>query len=829
MQVCKHVLKQVESNLANVRSRSRTINALEIHCLRSDSGCGGIPSLSDQICRERVLEILASSTRERIELISFNYINNGAIMKLDVIESAAVELQNLSSYRKNAISIINSALELSLKPRSVENKQKKGHEQKNNNGAGNNNLLCELCSSMQRRELESLSQVLKKNPLEAREAAIQNKELVSLFEKINKNGNKNGCGACSSKFVAAYLSPLRSFPSGAFYKDFVYNSESDYSFLFTGMNTKTGMKHTNIDMRKQFKDTVIEPYDVKGYQVRVRKNQKNVAGYSVDSSDFNLYQYSISLGARNLSFIRALSDEIKNVMLEKSRSVNLRSVEDLRVELSSTSLLLLDKAIRKPEWDDLSDMVPEEKNVIAWMAVDNVIGYGIYTPLIYDTNVTDIELKEVADEIYKITCRHLYSRPKKMCVVDAEINKTEVENLVKNIIPRIAGTVGDTALFKNDTLETAGEIAGVGKIRCTINRPPITKGYHVELRKHAKKLSIPELMALGEASAETFSLLWTFSLLAKMSIMFVGPVGSGKTTLMVASQAGAPESLVWGVVGDIDELQGISGDYVLFKTIAGDSTSRDLVRRKLLRKRKDKVIVQEIRDQKDAEDYISQRQQGEAILSTTHARSIDELVDRFRFNFQIPEEYVYKSIDAVVVMNERDRQVIDTVGVMLREPGNEAADEVVKRNSSEPIIGNEESVLKDNDKDKGNRVYKVLEYDYDSDTWLWKNMSGETTDFTSALKDLSTVPCVQNALKMQEIPLTSDNFIDLVSLGAVAINELLGKCFKKQSSGIYLPAISDKEVFRLTKECLQTAYDLYIHGFNKDLATERLKAWLQDR
>jgi hypothetical protein len=112
-------------------------------------------------------------------------------------------------------------------------------------------------------------------------------------------------------------------------------------------------------------------------------------------------------------------------------------------------------------------------------------------------------------------------------------------------------------------------------------------------------------------------------------------------------------------------------------------------------------------------------------------------------------------------------------------------------------------------------------------TWIWKNKNGDASDFSSALGDLSTVPSIRNALRMQENSLTPERFAELGVIGVFAINELLAKCFKKQPSGIYAPVISDKEVFRLTKECLQTAYDLYIHGYKKDIAIERLIEWLQ--
>ncbi len=80
---CKYTLKQVESNLANVRSRSRTINVLEVHCTKSD--CHGIPLISSYVCREKILDVLSEHSRQRIELISFHYIDNGSKMRMDII------------------------------------------------------------------------------------------------------------------------------------------------------------------------------------------------------------------------------------------------------------------------------------------------------------------------------------------------------------------------------------------------------------------------------------------------------------------------------------------------------------------------------------------------------------------------------------------------------------------------------------------------------------------------------------------------------------------------------------------------------------------------
>lgn len=781
---CKYTLKQVESNLANVRSRSRTINVLEVHCTKSD--CHGIPFISSYVCREKILDVLSEHSRQRIELISFHYISNGSTMRMDIMENAAVELQNLGSGSRNAIQKIQKSL-AGKNGENIRNKKESQNE--------NDNLLCIRCQHVQKRELTSLISSIKRNPLEAKKKATESKDLIQYLGKVNKN---NGCRSCISGFIGTCTSP-KNIGSGLYYKDYAYTGETDYDSLYPGIITRTNVHRPGIENNKEFRDYVVDPYIVKGYQVYIKRNKKKIAGQEIATSDFNLYGYSVSLGTRIIALMNALSDEIKDVLLER-RPTGVKSVEDMRIELQSTAIIKLERLIKKPDWDDLADTGSDEKNLIAWLAIDSVQGYGILTPLIYDPNVTDIEIKEVADDVYKITCRHLYSRPKKMCVVDVNLNKTEIENLVKNIVPRIAGTVGDTALFKNDTLETAGMIEGMGKIRCTINRPPITKGYHLELRKHAKKLSIPELMALGEAPVEAFSLLWIFALLSKMSMMFVGPVGSGKTTLLVAAQSCAPESLVWGVVGDIDELEGISGDYVLFKTISGDSESREKVRKKLLRKRKEKVIIQEIRDSKDAEDYVSQRQQSEAILSTTHARSIEEVVDRFKFNFGIPEEYVYKSFDALVVMNERSNLIIETIGVIDHQ----------------------------NENDR-NKIYRMFEFDYnDGSKWYWKNRKGEITDFASSLRDLSTLPCVRNALIMQETPMSTERLKELVDLGVFAINELFDKCFTKQSSGLHLPIRSDREIFKLTKICMQTAYDLYMQRFDITSTREGLKAWLEE-
>ncbi|KPQ41355.1 MAG: hypothetical protein MPEBLZ_04093 [Candidatus Methanoperedens nitroreducens] len=106
--LCKYTVKQVESNLANVRSRSRTINVLEVHCTKSE--CHGIPLLSNSVCREQILDILSEHSRQRIEFISFHYANNGSTMRMDIVENAAVELQNLGSGSRNAIQKIQKVL-----------------------------------------------------------------------------------------------------------------------------------------------------------------------------------------------------------------------------------------------------------------------------------------------------------------------------------------------------------------------------------------------------------------------------------------------------------------------------------------------------------------------------------------------------------------------------------------------------------------------------------------------------------------------------------------------------------------------------------------------
>ncbi len=81
---------------------------LEIHCTKSE--CHGIPLLSNSVCREQILDILSEHSMQRIELISFHYIDNGSTMRMDIMENAAVELQNLGSGSRSAIRKIQKVL-----------------------------------------------------------------------------------------------------------------------------------------------------------------------------------------------------------------------------------------------------------------------------------------------------------------------------------------------------------------------------------------------------------------------------------------------------------------------------------------------------------------------------------------------------------------------------------------------------------------------------------------------------------------------------------------------------------------------------------------------
>ncbi len=199
---CKYTLRQIESNLASVRSRSRTINALEFHCTKSE--CHGIPLISSSVCREQILDVLSEHSRQRIELISFHYINNGSTMRMDIVENAAVELQNLGSGSRNAIQKIQKV----LARRNSENIRNKKESQNEND-----NLLCIRCQHSQKRELNSLISSIKRNPLEAKKKAIESRDLIQLLGKVNKN---NGCRSCIAGFIDACTSP-KNIGSGLYY------------------------------------------------------------------------------------------------------------------------------------------------------------------------------------------------------------------------------------------------------------------------------------------------------------------------------------------------------------------------------------------------------------------------------------------------------------------------------------------------------------------------------------------------------------------------------------------------------------------------------------
>ena len=76
--------------------------------------------------------------------------------------------------------------------------------------------------------------------------------------------------------------------------------------------------------------------------------------------------------------------------------------------------------------------------------------------------------------------------------------------------------------------------------------------------------------------------------------------------------------------------------------------------------------------------------------------------------------------------------------------------------------------------------------------------------------------------------MSTERLKELVDLGVFAINEIFDKCFTKQSSGLHLPIRSDREIFKLTKICMQTAYDLYMQRFDITSTREGLKAWLKE-
>ena len=269
----------------------------------------------------------------------------------------------------------------------------------------------------------------------------------------------------------------------------------------------------------------------------------------------------------------------------------------------------------------------EEKEIIESKIVELTVGWGIWEIFLSDDNV---------NEIFAVSGRHVvvetYQDGK--CRTNMVPSEEEFNRFIRMLTVNVR-----EADFWNRVLEVVidpeKDDIHFGKMRLTLFKKPLVENHAFIIRKHRHmQLSGSELILFGTMSPAMLAYCTMMKRRNKCNMIYVGDVGSGKTTVQLIVDTKVPKDSTLITIGDIVELDmGGSGfqNLTLYADRPGEEKigqSRSTLIAKALRTKSDADQITEVLSPDDTHAWVHTWVAGKAGSVTYHAANIEKMLVR---------------------------------------------------------------------------------------------------------------------------------------------------------------------------------------------------------
>ncbi|VVC72104.1 putative KH and PIN-domain containing protein [uncultured archaeon] len=349
-------------------------------------------------------------------------------------------------------------------------------------------------------------------------------------------------------------------------------------------------------------------YNADGLPVNIRVIQKG---------DFvPLYELTIpNLGEGTKIVLNTLKGElITEVRLEISELINPRMAAEVKKKFEEKARKLLERRFLS---------LPEEsKQVLTACLIQQMLGLGELEPPLHDEQLEEIVVNSAAEPVW------VYHKVHGWCKTNI-VFKTEDQ--IYEVAASIGRRIGKQITLLNPLMDAnlpTGE-----RVNATLF-PVSVHGNTITIRKFAKNpWTISLLMEKKSISPEVAALIW-ICFQNELSMLVSGGTASGKTSFLNAISAFIPPNQRIITIEDTRELTLPS----FFQWIPmatrepniegkGEVAMLDLMVN-ALRQRPDRLIVGEIRRQKEAEVLFEAIHTGHSVYATVHADNAADTITR---------------------------------------------------------------------------------------------------------------------------------------------------------------------------------------------------------
>ncbi|MFD1512728.1 type II/IV secretion system ATPase subunit [Halomarina rubra] len=270
---------------------------------------------------------------------------------------------------------------------------------------------------------------------------------------------------------------------------------------------------------------------------------------------------------------------------------------------------------------------PDRLDDLVYYVLRDYVGYGQLTVPIRDERLEDVEANRVGERV-KVVPRGVDERvPTNLAFDD--------ETAFVNVVTQLAAADGVEVNASTPSAKVNLQPEGIDEtIRCAVALPTISEGGpHISIRKQSRDPLTPvDLVESGSLPTELVTLLW---LLYEHHgvVLFAGPTGVGKTTLMNAHVPFIPyDDRPVSIDEGSREVRLPHETGVSLQTRDHESRYKRISMADLMTETNylnpDVEIIAEINTPASFETFGEVLATGHGVLGTTHAEDVDKLVNR---------------------------------------------------------------------------------------------------------------------------------------------------------------------------------------------------------
>ena len=344
---------------------------------------------------------------------------------------------------------------------------------------------------------------------------------------------------------------------------------------------------------------------------------------------------------------RVLLEEVKDKLvstlrIKVSELTDPRSFEELKRRFSSKCMELIGK--------ELPDITQEKKETLTGLLLHETLGLGKIEMLLSDGNLEEIVVNGSKEPVWVYHKKHGWLKTN--LIIPSEV---KIEDYAASIGRKVGRQI--TTL---DPLLDAHLITG-DRVNATLF-PISTIGNTITIRMFRRKpWTITDFIANKTISSEVAAWIW-LAVQYEMSMIIAGGTASGKTSLLGAIMPFIPPNQRIISIEDTRELNLPSFlHWIPLVTREPNPEGKgkidmlDLLVNSL-RMRPDRIIVAEIRTQRQAEVLFEAMHTGHSVYATLHADTVEQAYRRLiNPPINVPE-MLLEALDLIVAMY-RDRRL----------------------------------------------------------------------------------------------------------------------------------------------------------------------------